>query len=31
LHLVALAAEAEFDVGTLAERVGVSIATAVST
>lgn len=28
LHLVALAAEAEFDVGTLAERVGVSIATA---
>lgn len=28
MHLVALAAEAEFDVGTLAERVGVSIATA---
>ena len=28
LHLVALAAEGEYDVGTLAERVGVSIATA---
>ncbi len=28
LHLVSLAAEGEFDVGTLAERVGVSIATA---
>ena len=28
LHLVALAAEGEYDVGTLSERVGVSIATA---
>lgn len=28
LHLVALAAEGEYDVGTLADRVGVSIATA---
>ncbi|NYI71028.1 DNA-binding transcriptional ArsR family regulator [Naumannella cuiyingiana] len=28
LHLVALAAEGRYDVGTLAERVGVSIATA---
>lgn len=28
LHLVALASEGEYDVGTLSERVGVSIATA---
>ena len=28
LHLVALAAQGEYDVGTLSERVGVSIATA---
>src|SRR6266508_1251786 len=28
LHLVSLAAQGEYDVGTLAERVGVSIATA---
>jgi DNA-binding transcriptional ArsR family regulator len=28
LHLVALAAEGEYDVGTLSDRVGVSIATA---
>ena len=28
LHLVALAAEGEYDVGTLSQRVGVSIATA---